>query len=538
MIIAVAAGVLVLGGGAAAVAMTMPRITSVAPTALTNERTPELSLTVAHPLRLSADDVTARIDGVRLAEDAIAIEGGGVVIDAPPLSDGDHRVAVQVDGVGVLGRMMQRSWTLTVDTAPPKMRVTSPKVAAAASEAPYDIAGAAAITATPFTVKAATEAGATFTVRSSNASVKAVEAGRSDATFRTAQVALPDGRQNLIVQTRDAAGNQTEVTVPVVVDTTGPVMRGAVPTTLTSNTLGLKLTLIDVHGARLAAQLDGQPVAAGDLTIVDPPSTPAAAAAADGAAADPQLPTRVTYQLTTQQPIYEGRHALQLTSTDALGATRTIKRTFIVNSTESLDDAAGMKGGATGRDVTALQTELIKQQATTKAALGTEFSSRQYGVATKQAVAKLQSTKGLSGDGVAGADTLAALTLRIVIDQSDHSLTLLRSGQVVKKYGVAVGQVAYPTPNGAFKIQSMQEDPTWTPPDSAWAKDAKPIGPGADNPLGTRWMAIDGTVGIHGTNSPDSIGFSVSHGCIRMAIPDVEDLFGRVRIGTPVVVQA
>ncbi|MBC7462582.1 MAG: hypothetical protein H7287_14600, partial [Thermoleophilia bacterium] len=55
LIIAVAAGVLVLGGGVAAVAMTMPRITSVAPTALTNERTPELSLTVAHPLRLSAD---------------------------------------------------------------------------------------------------------------------------------------------------------------------------------------------------------------------------------------------------------------------------------------------------------------------------------------------------------------------------------------------------------------------------------------------------------------------------------------------------
>jgi lipoprotein-anchoring transpeptidase ErfK/SrfK len=82
----------------------------------------------------------------------------------------------------------------------------------------------------------------------------------------------------------------------------------------------------------------------------------------------------------------------------------------------------------------------------------------------------------------------------------------------------------------------MQENPTWTPPDSDWAKDAEPIPPGPDNPLGTRWMAIYGTVGIHGTNNPASIGYSVSHGCIRMRIPDVEELFDMVTIGTPVTV--
>ncbi|MCW2972658.1 MAG: L,D-transpeptidase family protein, partial [Thermoleophilia bacterium] len=468
------------------------------------------------------------------AEDAIAIEGSDVVIDAPVLADGDHRISVEVDGVGVLGRAMTRSWTLTVDTVAPKVRITAPKPVAAGSDDPYGVAGTATITDSPFTVKAAAEAGATFTVRSSIASVEPVEAGRSDATFRTAQVKLPEGKQDLVVETRDAAGNATVVKVPVVVDTLGPAMLGKVPTTFTSNTLGLELTLTDAHGAKLAAQLDGAPVEEGDLTIVDQAGAPAGADATDSAL----LPTRVTYRLTTEEPVYEGRHALQLTSTDSLGVTRTIKRAFIVDSTEDLDEAAGMRGGATGKDVTALQTELIKQGATTKAALGTEFSGRQYGVATKAAVAKLQQAKGVSADGVAGADTLAALTLKIVIDQSDHSLVLMRSGQVVKQYGVAVGQEKYPTPNGTFKIQSMQENPTWTPPDSDWAKDAKPIGPGADNPLGTRWMGIDGTVGIHGTNSPGSIGFSVSHGCIRMAIPDVEDLFSRVRIGTPVVVQA
>jgi len=435
-------------------------------------------------------------------------------------------------------------------------------------------------------VKAATEAGSSFTVRSSIATVEPVRAGRSDATFRTASIALPEGRQELLVQSTDAAGNSTEVRLPVVVDTTGPAMLGKVPTTFTDNTLGLKLTLTDAHGAKLAAKLDGVAVADGDLTILEQTGAPKAAATDEGAAApneaatagttktiddgssisgphsldlvepaplttvaeiadaddaapdDTRLPTKVTYQLTTADAVYEGRHTLELTSTDSLGETRSIKRTFIVNSAETLDDAAGIKGGAVGKDVTALQAELIKQGATTKAALGAEFTGRSYGMVTKNAVAKLQAAKGLPGDGVAGADTLAALTLQIVIDQSSHSLTLMRSGKVVKTYGVAVGAAEFPTPNGSFKIQSKQKDPTWTPPDSDWAKDAKPIGPGKDNPLGTRWMGIDGTVGIHGTNSPDSIGFSVSHGCIRMAIPDVEDLFERVRIGTPVVVQA
>jgi lipoprotein-anchoring transpeptidase ErfK/SrfK len=129
------------------------------------------------------------------------------------------------------------------------------------------------------------------------------------------------------------------------------------------------------------------------------------------------------------------------------------------------------------------------------------------------------------------------MTLHIVVDRATHKLTLFRGGKAVKSWGVAVGSPQFPTPTGDFQIQSMQKNPTWTPPDSAWAKDAEVIPPGPDNPLGTRWMAIDGTVGIHGTNSPQSIGFSVSHGCIRMAIPDVEELYDLVAIGTRVTVQ-
>ena len=83
----------------------------------------------------------------------------------------------------------------------------------------------------------------------------------------------------------------------------------------------------------------------------------------------------------------------------------------------------------------------------------------------------------------------------------------------------------------------MQRNPWWLPPDSDWAKDAKPIPPGAGNPLGTRWMGLTAPgVGIHGTPDAASIGYSASHGCIRMRIPDAESLFTSVDTGTPVFI--
>ena len=79
--------------------------------------------------------------------------------------------------------------------------------------------------------------------------------------------------------------------------------------------------------------------------------------------------------------------------------------------------------------------------------------------------------------------------------------------------------------------------PVVVPAASDWAKDAKPIPPGPGNPLGTRWMGISSpAVGIHGTPDSASIGYSVSHGCIRMLIPEVEWLFQQVEIGTPVYI--
>ena len=93
------------------------------------------------------------------------------------------------------------------------------------------------------------------------------------------------------------------------------------------------------------------------------------------------------------------------------------------------------------------------------------------------------------------------------------------------------------TPADYGPIVVMERNPTWNPPDSEWAKDAEPIPPGPGNPLGTRWMGISSpAVGIHGTPDAASIGYSVSHGCIRMKIPEAEWLFEHVDVGTPVYI--
>jgi hypothetical protein len=128
------------------------------------------------------------------------------------------------------------------------------------------------------------------------------------------------------------------------------------------------------------------------------------------------------------------------------------------------------------------------------------------------------------------------LPASILIDRGHHSLTIYRDNKVVKRFPVAVGQSIYPTPVGAFHIIVKERDPWWYPPTyDAWAANLKPVPPGPSNPLGTRWMGIDSPgVGIHGTDAPASIGYSESHGCIRMQVPDAEWVFEHVDVGTPV----
>ena len=126
----------------------------------------------------------------------------------------------------------------------------------------------------------------------------------------------------------------------------------------------------------------------------------------------------------------------------------------------------------------------------------------------------------------------------VVVNRASTSVTLYERLKPVRTYNVAIGSPGYPTPSGRFAIQNKQVDPVWNVPNSDWAGElaGRSIPPGPSNPLKARWMGIYGGAGFHGTADVGSIGSAASHGCVRMAIPDVIDLFDRVDVGTPVFV--
>jgi lipoprotein-anchoring transpeptidase ErfK/SrfK len=127
----------------------------------------------------------------------------------------------------------------------------------------------------------------------------------------------------------------------------------------------------------------------------------------------------------------------------------------------------------------------------------------------------------------------------IVIRRGSNLLSLYKGMHIVRRFAVATGQTVYPTPLGRFQIVVKWKNPWWYPPASPWAKGEKPTPPGPGNPLGTRWMGLSASgVGIHGTPQDGSIGYSLSHGCIRMHIPQAEWLFDHVDVGTPVYIVA
>jgi hypothetical protein len=117
---------------------------------------------------------------------------------------------------------------------------------------------------------------------------------------------------------------------------------------------------------------------------------------------------------------------------------------------------------------------------------------------------------------------------RIVVSFPDRKLALIEGDRVIKVYDVAVGAPVSPSPSGEFQIVQRLENPTYYKP-------GVEIGPGANNPLGPRWIGLNiKGFGIHGTNQPNSIGKNASHGCIRLRNSDIQDLFARVQVGDKV----
>ncbi len=126
----------------------------------------------------------------------------------------------------------------------------------------------------------------------------------------------------------------------------------------------------------------------------------------------------------------------------------------------------------------------------------------------------------------------------ILVSTSANTLKLYKSGELVKKYGVATGTGGFPTPRGQFRITVKRMNPTWYNPNSSWSQNMPAfIPPGRNNPLGTRALNLNASgIRIHGSPDAASIGTNASHGCIRMHIGDSEDLFERVEVGTPVLI--
>lgn len=141
---------------------------------------------------------------------------------------------------------------------------------------------------------------------------------------------------------------------------------------------------------------------------------------------------------------------------------------------------------------------------------------------------------------VTGKELPSAYPTVVTVDRRNFRLRLFKRLKLVKSYGIAVGAAGYDTPTGLYSITNKAVNPAWSAPDRPWAglyRGRTVAGGAPDNPLKARWLGIVNGVGIHGTGDPGSIGSRASHGCIRMRVPDVIDLYDRVPVGTPVLIK-
>jgi lipoprotein-anchoring transpeptidase ErfK/SrfK len=127
----------------------------------------------------------------------------------------------------------------------------------------------------------------------------------------------------------------------------------------------------------------------------------------------------------------------------------------------------------------------------------------------------------------------------IVVNRGAFQLRYFRRLRLVSSHTIAVGQVGLETPAGLYHVQNKAVNPAWSVPNKPWAGElAGQVIPGGtpQNPLKARWLGIYNGAGIHGTDQVSSLGTAASHGCIRMAIPEVIQLYDRVPVGAPVYI--
>jgi len=485
----VVAAVCVLAAVAAWQVLAVPRVSAVTPGPDTYVKNASLTVVLNVKGLPKLKSVRVTFDGDDVTGKATR-RGDKLTFSTGRLSDGAHSVSFKATSSNLFRHEVRKEWRFTVDTSIPTL-----ELAGSADEG--------RINTSPASFSGTTEPYSTVTV--AGGGVRA--AGQADARGKyTVSANLPDGPSDVTITTADRAGNATTKRLGVFVDASPPTLK----TTQLDKTIGHSGLKIRIK----ARDQLGEP----KLTLV-----------LDGEAREYEgLPSRAVF---TVKNLAQGKHAMVITASDKGGNVVTDKQTFVVNSTEHFGNAA-LWPGARGKDVKELQKKLADMGVYDFAKNGV------YDNHTVTAVKAFQAKNGMTVDGLVGTMALNALSGQIIVDIGDLHLYLYRNDKLVKSYSVATGQPAYPTPTGTYSVVNMQMNPTWLPPNSDWAKDAKPIPPGATNPLGTRWIGTSATgVGIHGTPDDASIGSYASHGCIRMHIPDVEDLYARVVIGMPVIIR-
>jgi lipoprotein-anchoring transpeptidase ErfK/SrfK len=175
-------------------------------------------------------------------------------------------------------------------------------------------------------------------------------------------------------------------------------------------------------------------------------------------------------------------------------------------------------------DATALHRKI-------KTALVAPDAKRRFSAATRHVAPKVSTQQVVQQN---------ATTL--VVNREQFKLTVYKNLKAVKSYSVAIGAVGLDTPAGLYHIQNKAVNPAWTEPNSSWVPEADrgKVVPGGtpENPLKSRWLGIFDGAGIHGVDPSEygTIGHAASHGCVRMRIEDVEDLYPRVPVGAPIFI--
>lgn len=489
---------------------------SPAPGEEISERSPQIVAPLANAD--AVDELTATIDG-RPAE-VVLDSGGRALVSATGLADGPHRVEVAYRSSNLFARSASRAWDFTVDTSAPGLRVAEPAARSLENARVVRYRGQG-------------EPGSVVRVAWDD---EVVETTVKENGRWLLAPELPEGRNATTVTSHDPAGNERVDRREVVVDTAPPEL-------LISGGDEIELTADDDRLV-ISGRISSEPAAdvefaalVGGRTVAEGSGRRADQLAPDGLVlsyADFEPSTGSSLAVGDEDFVFDigsvpqGNSAITVTATDAAGNVSSRRVTVKVDTTEEFGESE-MVRGARGADVTKLQDRLRSLK------LYAGKSSGRFDKKTVVAVKRYQRERSIPVSGRVDRAMLDKMVGRVVVDVDGRKLRLIRDGQVAKTYPVAVGMAAYPTPRGTFSVIDKQVDPAWFPPDSPWAAGLGPIPPGPGNPLGTRWIGTSSpAIGIHGTYDTNSIGTAASHGCVRMHIADVEELFEEVSLGTSV----